>query len=239
MHIRTEGLTKSYKDADRELTVVRDLTFSFPEHGSVAIIGRSGIGKSTLMHLLGGLDVPTKGRVYYDDKPISDLSSDERAALRAKKVGFIFQFHHLLPEFSAVENVAMPLIISGVEDSEALKVASELLERMGLKSRVTHRPSELSGGEQQRVSIARALVTKPRVVLADEPTGNLDMETANDVQRILLDLNRELRNTLIIVTHNHELAWNMDLVVEMKPGGELVPVKRRAPIRSEEDNVSL
>jgi lipoprotein-releasing system ATP-binding protein len=227
MHIRVEGLTKSYKDADRELTVIKDLSFSFPEYGSVAIIGRSGIGKSTLMHLLGGLDIPTSGTVLYDDMPISSLPSDERAALRAKKVGFIFQFHHLLPEFSALENVAMPLIIAGVDDDEALGVSRELLLRMGLKDRVEHRPSQLSGGEQQRVSIARALAIKPRLVLADEPTGNLDVNTANEVQRILRELNRELKNTLIIVTHNHELARNMDLVVEMSPGGELTQVSNK------------
>ena len=228
MHIRVQGLTKSYRDADRELTVIKDLTFSFPEHGSIAIIGRSGIGKSTLMHLLGGLDIPTSGTVLYDDMPISSLSSDDRAALRAKQVGFIFQSHHLLPEFSALENVSMPLIISGVEESEALDVASGLLNRMGLESRVAHRPSQLSGGEQQRVSIARALACEPRVVLADEPTGNLDVNTASDVQRILLELNRELKNTLIIVTHSHELARSMDLVVEMSPGGELTQVSNRA-----------
>jgi len=226
MHIRLENVTKSYQDADRELTVIRDLTFSFPEKGSVAIIGRSGIGKSTLMHLLGGLDVPSKGRVVYDDKAVSDLSSDERAAFRARKVGFIFQFHHLLPEFSALENVAMPLVIAGVLDDEALEVSAHLLGRMGLADRVGHRPSQLSGGEQQRVAIARALVAKPRVVLADEPTGNLDVTTALEVQSVVLELNRELQNTLIVVTHNHELAKSMDLVVEMMPGGELVPVAR-------------
>lgn len=227
MHIRLDNVTKSYKDADRELTVIRDLTFSFPDKGSVAIIGRSGIGKSTLMHLLGGLDVPSKGRVVYDeDQAISDLSSDERAAFRARKVGFIFQFHHLLPEFSALENVAMPLLIGGVPDKEALEVSGHLLGRMGLASRIDHRPSQLSGGEQQRVAIARALVANPRVVLADEPTGNLDLKTALEVQSVVLELNRELQNTLIVVTHNHELARSMDLVVEMMPGGELVPVAR-------------
>jgi lipoprotein-releasing system ATP-binding protein len=178
------------------------------------------------MHLLGGLDVPSHGRVTYDDQPISDLSSDERAAFRARKVGFIFQFHHLLPEFSALENVAMPLVIGGVSDEEALDVSAHLLGRMGLASRVGHRPSQLSGGEQQRVAIARALVAKPRVVLADEPTGNLDVTTAMEVQSVVLELNRELQNTLIVVTHNHELARSMDLVVEMMPGGQLVPVAR-------------
>lgn len=226
MRIRLENLTKSYQDADRELTVIRDLTFSFPEKGSVAIIGRSGIGKSTLMHLLGGLDVPTRGRVMYGDRAVSELSSDERAAFRASKVGFIFQFHHLLPEFSALENVAMPLTIAGVSDGEAFDVAAELLVRMGLKDRMEHRPSQLSGGEQQRVAIARALVARPRVVLADEPTGNLDVATAAEVQSIVLELNRELENTLIVVTHNQDLARSMDLVIEMLPGGELVTVEK-------------
>jgi lipoprotein-releasing system ATP-binding protein len=226
MQIRLEGLSKSYQDADRELAVITDLSFTFPAKGSVAIIGRSGIGKSTLMHLLGGLDIPTQGRVLYDDIEVSALSSDERAAFRARTVGFIFQFHHLLPEFSAIENVAMPLTISGLADEEALSVAAELLERMGLKSRVSHRPSQLSGGEQQRVAIARALIAKPRVVLADEPTGNLDVSTAAEVQSIVLELNKELGNTLIIVTHNQELARSMDLVVEMMPGGNLVSVAK-------------
>jgi lipoprotein-releasing system ATP-binding protein len=226
MQIRLERLTKSYQDADRELTVIRDLSFTFPARGSIAIIGRSGIGKSTLMHLLGGLDIPTQGRVLYDDIEVSALASDDRAAFRARNVGFIFQFHHLLPEFSAVENVAMPLTISGVADGEALDIAAGLLERMGLKSRVGHRPSQLSGGEQQRVAIARALIAKPRVVLADEPTGNLDVSTAAEVQSIVLELNKELGNTLIIVTHNQELARSMDLVVEMMPGGQLVSVAK-------------
>ena len=224
MQVRVTNLTKSYQDADRTLTVIRGLSYTFPPSGSVAIIGRSGIGKSTLMHLLGGLDVPSSGSVMYDDVNVSGMPSDERAAFRARKVGFIFQFHHLLPEFSALENVAMPLTIVGVPDKEAYGSAQSLLERMGLAERVHHLPSQLSGGEQQRVAIARALIARPRVVLADEPTGNLDVQTAADVQQIMLEMNRELKNTLIIVTHNHELARTMDVVVEMMPGGELVPV---------------
>lgn len=224
MQVHIHNLTKSYRDADRELTVIKDVTFSFPERGSVAIIGRSGIGKSTLMHLLGGLDVPSHGAVLYDDLNVSAMSSDERAAFRARKVGFIFQFHHLLPEFSALENVAMPLTIAGVQDEEAWEVSASLLRRLGLEKREGHRPSQLSGGEQQRVAIARALVAKPRVVLADEPTGNLDVATAHEVQSIVLEMNRELQNTLIVVTHSPELARSMDVVVEMRPGGELVPV---------------
>jgi lipoprotein-releasing system ATP-binding protein len=225
MQIHLKNLSKSYRDADRELTVINNLTFSFPDSGSVAIIGRSGIGKSTLMHLLGGLDLPSSGSVLYDDRNVSAMSSDERAAFRARKVGFIFQFHHLLPEFSALENVSMPLTIAGVSDEEAHEVSAVLLKRLGLESRAGHRPSQLSGGEQQRVAIARALVAKPRVVLADEPTGNLDVKTAQEVQSIVLEMNRELKNTLVIVTHSQELARCMDLVVEMEPGGGLIPVQ--------------
>jgi lipoprotein-releasing system ATP-binding protein len=222
MRIEVEKLTKRYRDADRELTVIDNLSFAFPDRGSVAIIGRSGTGKSTLMHLLGALDSPSSGCVRYGDTNISSLRSDERAAFRAKNVGFIFQFHHLLPEFNALENVALPLIMSGVAEGEAQARAGALLDKVGLASRKEHLPSQLSGGEQQRVAIARALVARPAVVLADEPTGNLDIETASDIQRLLLEINREQGSTLIIVTHNHELARSLDMVVEMHPGGALV-----------------
>lgn len=221
MRVRIQNLSKSYQDADRRLTVIQNLSFDFPERGSVAIIGRSGIGKSTLLHLLGALDTPSTGDIFYDEKRINAMASDERAAFRARHVGFIFQFHHLLPEFSALENVAMPLTITGVSDEEAYGVAASMLERMGLSNRERHLPSQLSGGEQQRVAIARALIAKPRVVLADEPTGNLDVETAMRVQELMLEMNRELQNTFIVVTHNQELARSMDLVVEMMPGGGL------------------
>lgn len=222
MHVEIHQLTKRYDDAGRMLTVINDLTFSFPESGSVAIIGRSGIGKSTLMHLLGGLDTPTTGSVRYGEHVVSAMDSDERAAFRGRHVGFIFQFHHLLPEFSALENVSMPLIIAGVDERSARDRSAVLLERMGLSQRQGHLPSQLSGGEQQRVAIARALVTQPRVILADEPTGNLDVNTAAEVQQLLLEMNKEQRNTLIIVTHSRELARSMDMVVEMLPGGALV-----------------
>lgn len=222
MRIEVEKLTKRYRDADRELTVIDNLSFEFPDKKAVAIIGRSGTGKSTLMHLLGALDSPTSGAVRYDGKDISALGSDARAAFRARNIGFIFQFHHLLPEFSARENVALPLIMDGVPEGEANDRAESILHKVGLASRVTHLPSQLSGGEQQRVAIARALVARPAVVLADEPTGNLDIATAAEVQKLLLEINREQESTLIIVTHNQELARSMDLVVEMKPGGALV-----------------
>ena len=222
MRIEVEKLTKRYRDADRELTVIDNLSFAFPDRGSVAIIGRSGTGKSTLMHLLGALDSPSSGCVRYGETNISALRSDDRAAFRAKNIGFIFQFHHLLPEFNATENVALPLIMAGVSDVDAQTRAGAILDKVGLSSRKEHLPSQLSGGEQQRVAIARALVARPAVVLADEPTGNLDVETASDIQRLLLEINREQGSTLIIVTHNHELARSLDMVVEMHPGGALV-----------------
>lgn len=224
MQVKVEHVTKRYRDADHDLVVINDLTFCFPPKGSVAIIGRSGIGKSTLLHLLGGLDTPTSGRIVYDSTDVSGLSVDARARFRATTVGFIFQFHHLLPEFSARENVTMPLIIGGVIEDEAVERAEYFLRLMGLTKRMDHLPSQLSGGEQQRVAIARALVTEPRVVLADEPTGNLDVKTAEEVQELLLESNRRLENTLIVVTHNTELARNMDMAVEMLPGGDLVSV---------------
>lgn len=229
--VELRNLTKRYRDADRDLTVISGLTFSFPEQGTIAIIGRSGIGKSTLMHLIGALDTPSEGSVLFGGQDVSAMGSDERAAFRARNVGFIFQFHHLLPEFSAEENVAMPLIMSGMHEGEARAEAAALLSRMGLAERAAHLPSQLSGGEQQRVAIARALITKPRVVLADEPTGNLDVRTATEVQKLLLEMNRELDNTLIVVTHNEELAQSMDMVVEMTPGGALVEHRkaRRVP----------
>jgi len=226
MRIEVEKLTKRYRDADRELTVIDNLTFTFPDKCSVAIIGRSGTGKSTLMHLLGALDSPTSGCVKYGGAFISAMSSDERAAFRAKNIGFIFQFHHLLPEFNALENVSLPLIMSGVGETEAFERSGALLDKVGLAARKTHLPSQLSGGEQQRVAIARALVARPAVVLADEPTGNLDLTTASEIQRLLLEINREQGSTLIIVTHNHELARSLDMVVEMHPGGALVAHER-------------
>jgi lipoprotein-releasing system ATP-binding protein len=225
MRLVVSALHKSYQDADRTLTVIDNLSFEFPNAGSVGIIGRSGIGKSTLLHLLGGLDKPSSGTVTYGDLVLSSLDTDSRAEFRAKNVGFIFQFHNLLPEFSATENVAMPLIMAGEFEQSAHEKARELLARMNLEARHHHLPSRLSGGEQQRVSIARALVTKPAVVLADEPTGNLDVATAAEVQELLLKMNKELGNVLIVVTHNQELARSLDTVVEMMPGGSLVPAQ--------------
>ncbi len=221
MKISLKDVRKEYRDADRTLAIIESLTYEFPESGSVAIVGRSGVGKSTLMHILGGLDTPSRGSILFGDTRISGLSPTELTQFRGSNIGFIFQFHHLLPEFSAVENVSMPLIISGVAEGEAEAMASAILDRVGLSTRLDHRPSQLSGGEQQRVAIARAVVTRPRVILADEPTGNLDFRTAREVQELLIDINKELSNVLIVVTHSNDLAESLDRRVEMLPGGNL------------------
>ena len=222
MKIRTVELQKRFRDADRDLTIIDSLTCEFPERGSVAIVGRSGIGKSTLLHLLGGLDLPSGGSVFFDDVELGRLSGDDLSRFRGRHVGFIFQFHHLLPEFTALENTAMPLIIADIGEREAEDRAAQMLDRVGLSNRSTHRPGELSGGEQQRVAIARALVTEPSVVLADEPTGNLDVHTAQSIQNLLLEINRERGSLLVVVTHSAELARAMDRTAEMQPGGALI-----------------
>jgi len=220
--IRLEEVTKEYLDAERTLTILNKVSFTFPEKGSCAIVGRSGIGKSTLLHLLGALDLPTSGRIIIGGVDVTSLSTDDRAAFRGLHVGFVFQFHHLLPEFTAAENVAMPLIIAGQQRTKALSEANALLERVGLRERLTHRPAALSGGEAQRVAIARALVTRPDILLADEPTGSLDITTGEEVCSLLLDVCREQGSLMVVVTHSSELAHRMDQVFEMVPGGGLV-----------------
>jgi lipoprotein-releasing system ATP-binding protein len=226
MQITLSNITRSYKDAQKKLAVIDSMTFAFPAQGSLAIVGRSGVGKSTLLNLLGGLDRPNTGKVLYDNRAINHMGDEELSLFRGAHIGFIFQFHHLLPEFSALENVVMPLLIQGTSEAEAAERATEVLERVGLSSRLDHRPSQLSGGEQQRVAIARALVTKPAVVLADEPTGNLDFETAAEVKTLLVECQKELKNVLIVVTHSKELASSMDTTLEMRPGGQLEKVSR-------------
>ena len=222
MKLLVEQLSKSYRDADRNLVVLNSLSYSFPEGQSIAIVGRSGVGKSTLLQILGGLDKPSSGRVLYGEHDLGAMEDEERSAFRGQHIGFIFQFHHLLPEFTALENTAMPLFIRGIPKAQAQHEAEQILRRVGLSHRQDHLPGELSGGEQQRVAIARAIVTKPAVILADEPTGNLDFQTADDIQKLLLEINHELKNTLVVVTHNLELARSLDQVVEMLPGGDLV-----------------
>lgn len=223
MKISTKELRKVYRDADKDLCIIENLSFDFPEQGTIAIIGRSGIGKSTLLHILGGLDTPTGGHVFYDGLDIAGLNSDDLSAFRGKTVGFIFQFHYLLPEFSALENIAMPLVIGGVSEREATDRARQMLDRVGLEHRSSHLPSQLSGGEQQRVAIGRALVARPAVLLADEPTGSLDVRTAAEVRDLLFEVQREAGSTMITVTHNLELARDMDVQLEMAPGGALTP----------------
>jgi lipoprotein-releasing system ATP-binding protein len=222
--VTLEGVKKSYCDGSGDLLVIDSLSYSFRAGEACAIVGRSGIGKSTLLHLVGGLDRPAHGRIMIDQTDITNLSDHELTYFRGCNIGFIFQFHHLLPEFSAVENVAMPLIIGGMSRNEALSRAKEVLERVELGHRLQAVPGRLSGGEQQRVAIARSVVTSPKVILADEPTGNLDAKTAEIVRNMLVGIQRENGTTLIVVTHSSEFASNMDYIVEMEHGGKLVEI---------------
>ncbi|MGC2424397.1 MAG: ABC transporter ATP-binding protein [Nitrospirota bacterium] len=201
-----------------EVAVLRGIDLDIPKGEMLSIVGASGVGKSTLLHVIGALDKPTSGQVIYDGRDVFSMSNGELATFRNKNVGFVFQFHHLLPEFSALENVLIPSMIGGMEPKEAKQRAEALLEEVGLSGRLTHRPGELSGGEQQRVAIARALMTEPKVILADEPTGNLDTHTAQSVHELLKKLNHEKGLTSVIVTHNEKLAEMGDRTVRMVDG---------------------
>jgi lipoprotein-releasing system ATP-binding protein len=216
------GLVKSFLQGDVQVDVLKGVEFSVSAGDRVAIVGASGSGKTTLLQLLGGLDLPTSGEVHIAGQQVSALSDAARGTLRNQSLGFVYQFHHLLPEFSAVENVAMPLLIRRVPVAEATAEATRLLERVGLGARLHHRPGQLSGGERQRAAVARALVTKPKVVLADEPTGNLDGANATQVFELMLELNRESGTALVIVTHAPELAARMQKAYRLE-GGRLVP----------------
>lgn len=213
-----EGLTKTYRDTDSEITVFSQLNFSLRRSEIVAIVGSSGSGKSTLLHLLGGLDHPTAGTVTINNCNPYLLNESKRAAWRNRELGFIYQFHHLLPEFSALENVAMPLLLRGVAPAEAEGEAENLLIKVGLAERILHRSGQLSGGERQRVAIARALVTKPSCILADEPTGNLDPTNAEKVLALFLELQSVFATSVIMVTHDATIAQRADRTLRIDKG---------------------
>ncbi len=223
--IRAEGLGKTYAEGKMRTPVFDGLDLSVATGETVAIVGASGAGKSTLLHLLGGLDIPTSGEVYVAGQRMSALSDGERGRLRNQALGFVYQFHHLLPEFTALENVMMPVLLSGKDVAVARGQALQLLESVGLGHRIEHKPSELSGGERQRCAVARALVNKPGCVLGDEPTGNLDDKTAGTVFELMLELNRAQRTSLVLVTHDRSLARRLDRVLELHQGKlrELAP----------------
>jgi len=215
--IRVRDLNKTYSIPGRKLHILKDISFDIQKGELAALMGPSGVGKSTLLHILGTLDRPTSGTVWYEGSDVFNLKPDALAGFRSRSVGFIFQFHHLLPEFNTIENAVMPALIAGISFKEAEKKALLLLSEVGLSERLYHRPGELSGGEQQRVAVARALMLDPKVVLADEPTGNLDTQTGDDLFRLMMELNRK-GITFIIVTHNEALASQCGRIIRMKDG---------------------
>lgn len=212
--IEVKDIYKSYGN----LNVLKGISLKIPEKKVISIIGASGTGKSTLLHILGTLDYPDRGEVLYDNVNVTTYSSDKLAAFRNNNIGFVFQFHHLLPEFTALENVCIPAWIKGTGKKEAEKRALELLSLMGLKDRISHKPNELSGGEQQRVSVARALMNNPQIILADEPSGNLDTHTKNELHQLFFSLRDELGQTFVIVTHDNSLAELSDQKILLQDG---------------------
>jgi len=216
--IQVENLCKSYFDGSIELPVLKGIDMVVQTGEIISVVGASGVGKSTLLNIFGTLDKPTEGKILYLGEDIFEWNGNELARFRNREVGFVFQFHHLLPEFTALQNVAMPSLIGRADSSEAYDKASELLERVGLAERLTHPPAKLSGGECQRVALARALVNNPKVVLADEPTGNLDRKTSEAVHDLIWKLNEEFNQTFIIATHNQSLAQRANRMIQLVDG---------------------
>lgn len=235
--IRAVDLAKTYRSGDSELVVFDHLNFEVSQGEQLALVGESGAGKSTLLHLLGALDRPTRGTIYFGSRELTALPDPELANFRNREIGFVWQIHYLLPEFTALENVMMPLLIRGISPAEAAPVSLKTLDEVGLRARATHRAGELSGGEQQRVALARALVTDPKFLLADEPTGNLDFKTGEKIIGLLADLHRSHRLTSIYVTHNASFARRCDRALKLE-GGVLMDAATSPdlPVR---DSVSL
>ena len=214
--IECQSLGFSYLEGNKETTILNNLEFILSPGETVAVLGKSGCGKSTLLNLIGGLEKPSSGSVLINGINISEIKEESRTQLRAKTFGFVYQFHHLLNDFSALYNVCLPLLIKGDNKSSALAYSEELLTKVGLEHRINHKPSELSGGERQRVAVARAIVSNPECLLADEPTGNLDAECSGEILELILELNKNNTLSLLVVTHDHEIANKMDRIVTLE-----------------------
>ena len=214
--IECQSLGFSYTEGNKETAVLNNLDFILSPGETVAVLGKSGCGKSTLLNLIGGLEKPSSGSVLINGINISEIKEESRTQLRAKTFGFVYQFHHLLNDFSALYNVCLPLLIKGDNKSSALVYSEELLTKVGLEHRINHKPSELSGGERQRVAVARAIVSNPECLLADEPTGNLDAECSGEILELILELNKNNTLSLLVVTHDHEIANKMDRIVTLE-----------------------